>query len=80
MSNLMDNIKILRESTGAGFLDCKKALEENNNEIEKFFKRKGKTLKRIQTNKCEIVLPKMCSQQENRFFLKTDVKKWNLHD
>ncbi len=27
-----------------------------------------KTLKRIQTNKCERILPKMCSQQENRFF------------
>ncbi|SVD84030.1 uncharacterized protein METZ01_LOCUS436884, partial [marine metagenome] len=31
MSNLMDSIKSLRESTGAGFLDCKKALQENNN-------------------------------------------------
>ena len=44
MSNLMDNIKSLRENTGAGFLDCKKALEENNNEIEKsidFLRKKG---------------------------------------
>ena len=44
MSNLMDNIKSLRESTGAGFLDCKKALQENNNEIEKsidFLRKKG---------------------------------------
>ncbi len=44
MSNLMNNIKNLRESTGAGFLDCKKALEENNNEIEKsidFLRKKG---------------------------------------
>ena len=44
MSNLMDNIKSLRETTGAGFLDCKKALEENNNEIEKsidFLRKKG---------------------------------------
>ena len=40
----MDNIKSLRESTGAGFLDCKKALQENNNEIEKsidFLRKKG---------------------------------------
>ena len=28
-------IKELREKTGAGFLDCKNALSENNNEIEK---------------------------------------------
>ena len=44
MSSLLDNIKSLRESTGAGFLDCKKALQENNNEIEKsidFLRKKG---------------------------------------
>tara|TARA_B100000900_G_C20582264_1_gene718008 strand:+ start:218 stop:1069 length:852 start_codon:yes stop_codon:yes gene_type:complete len=35
MSNIMDLIKELREKTGAGFLDCKKSLEENNNDIEK---------------------------------------------
>ena len=28
-------IKELREKTGAGFLDCKKSLEDNNNDIEK---------------------------------------------
>ena len=27
-------IKELREKTGAGFLDCKNALKENNNDIE----------------------------------------------
>ena len=44
MANLIENIKNLRETTGAGFLDCKKALEENNNEIEKsieFLRKKG---------------------------------------
>ena len=44
MSNLINNIKSLRELTGAGFLDCKKALQENNNEIEKsidFLRKKG---------------------------------------
>tara|TARA_B100000989_G_scaffold284418_1_gene251214 strand:+ start:705 stop:1556 length:852 start_codon:yes stop_codon:yes gene_type:complete len=35
MSNIMELIKELREKTGAGFLDCKKSLEENNNNIEK---------------------------------------------
>ena len=30
MSELIDSIKNLRELTGVGYLDCKKALEENN--------------------------------------------------
>ena len=34
MSNLTKLIKELRDKTGAGFLDCKKSLEENNNNIE----------------------------------------------
>ena len=33
MSNL-DLIKELRDKTGAGFLDCKNALKENNNDID----------------------------------------------
>ena len=44
MNNLMSNIKNLREITGAGFLDCKKALEENNNNIDNsidFLRKKG---------------------------------------
>ena len=35
MSNITNLIKELREKTGAGFLDCKKSLEDNNNDIEK---------------------------------------------
>ena len=35
MSDLMDNIKNLREMTGAGFLDCKLALKENDHNLEK---------------------------------------------
>ena len=35
MSDIINNIKNLRETTGAGFLDCKLALEQNNNEIQK---------------------------------------------
>ena len=35
MSSLNKLIKELREKTGAGFLDCKKCLEDNNNNIEK---------------------------------------------
>ncbi len=34
MSSITDLIKELRDKTGAGFLDCKKSLEENNNDIE----------------------------------------------
>ena len=35
MSSITDLIKELRDKTGAGFLDCTKSLEENNNDIEK---------------------------------------------
>ena len=35
MPTLTELIKELREKTGAGFLDCKKSLEENNNDIDK---------------------------------------------
>ena len=34
MSDKMNLIKALRDKTGAGFLDCKNALAENENEIE----------------------------------------------
>ena len=33
MSELLNNLKNLREISGAGFLDCKKALEENDQSI-----------------------------------------------
>ncbi len=35
MSSVTELIKELRQKTGAGFLDCKKSLDENNNDIEK---------------------------------------------
>ena len=46
MSNkdLLDNIKKLREMTGVGFKDCKTALDETSNDIEKsveFLRKKG---------------------------------------
>ena len=43
MSNL-DIIKNLRQISGAGFLDCKTALDENDNDIEKsllYLRKKG---------------------------------------
>ena len=44
MKDLMESIKNLREITGAGFLDCKKALQENNHDIDSsidFLRKKG---------------------------------------
>jgi elongation factor Ts len=44
MNDLILNIKNLREITGSGYLDCKKALEDNNNSIENaidFLRKKG---------------------------------------
>ena len=40
----MSKIKNLREITGSGFLDCKKALEENNNDVDNsidYLRKKG---------------------------------------
>ena len=44
MTDLMENIKNLREITGAGFMDCKKALEENSYDVDSsidFLRKKG---------------------------------------
>tara|TARA_B100000408_G_scaffold29340_1_gene21574 strand:- start:2731 stop:3597 length:867 start_codon:yes stop_codon:yes gene_type:complete len=44
MNNIMVNIKNLRDMTGAGFLDCQKALEANDQSIEKsivYLRKKG---------------------------------------
>ncbi len=44
MSNTANFIKELRVKTGAGFLDCKNALSENNNDLEKaieYLRKKG---------------------------------------
>ena len=44
MNNIMVNVKNLREMTGAGFLDCKKALEASDQSIEKsivYLRKKG---------------------------------------
>ena len=35
MNELINSIKKLRQISGAGFLDCKKVLKENDNDIEK---------------------------------------------
>ncbi|MFH0955955.1 MAG: translation elongation factor Ts [Candidatus Falkowbacteria bacterium] len=35
MLNIMENIKILRDKTGAGVVDCKKALDESGGDINK---------------------------------------------
>ena len=60
MSNtdLLKNIKKLRELTGVGFKDCKTAIEENNGDIEKsieFLRKKGiaKASKKMERNASE---------------------------
>lgn len=35
MSEIIELIKVLRDRTGAGLMDCKKALQENDNDVEK---------------------------------------------
>ena len=35
MANMIELIKELRERTGAGMMDCKHALEESNQDVEK---------------------------------------------
>lgn len=35
MSQIIELIKVLRDRTGAGLMDCKKALLENDNDVEK---------------------------------------------
>ena len=42
--NILDKVKKLRELTGVGFKDCKKAIDENDGDIEKsieFLRKKG---------------------------------------
>ncbi len=44
MKDSVDLIKNLRNKTGAGFLDCKNALSENNNNIDEaieYLRKKG---------------------------------------
>ena len=35
MANLLELVKQLRDQTGAGMMDCKKALEASNNDLSK---------------------------------------------
>ena len=35
MASNIELIKILRERTGAGMMDCKRALDETNNDVDK---------------------------------------------
>ena len=34
-NNILEKVKELREITGVGFKDCKKAIDENNGDIDK---------------------------------------------
>ena len=35
MSEIIELIKVVRERTGAGLMDCKNALKESDNDVEK---------------------------------------------
>ena len=68
--NLLDSIKKLRELTGVGFKDCKIALDENNNDIEKSrlsfgnFDYYNNALKL-----CDFALKEVAEQNNNVFFV-----------
>lgn len=58
---MMNNIKTLRDKTGCGILDCKKALEEANDDIEKavdILRKKGiaRAAKRADREACEGII------------------------
>ena len=50
----VEQIKLLRERTGAGMMDCKKALEESNGDIEKaieYLRKKGASVIQKHSNR-----------------------------
>ncbi len=68
--NILDKVKKLRELTGVGFKDCKKAIDENNGDIEKsieFLRKKGiaKANKRMEKIAADGLV--CISEKENSF-------------
>jgi len=68
--NILDKVKKLRELTGVGFKDCKKAIDENNGDIEKsieFLRKKGiaKANKRMERIAADGLV--CISEKENSF-------------
>ena len=55
MASVIELIKQLRERTGAGLSDCKKALETNNNDLNKasdWLREQGIAKSKNHTNNC----------------------------
>lgn len=70
----MEDIKKLRESTGAGMVECKKALEEANNDIDKaieILRKKGiaKAAKRADREANEGIIKTKLSVDEKKVFI-----------
>ncbi len=70
----MENIKILRERTGAGMVDCKKALDETNGDIElavELLRKKGiaKAAKRGERETTEGVIKIEVNAENNEAYM-----------
>ncbi|MFA4941609.1 MAG: translation elongation factor Ts [Patescibacteria group bacterium] len=70
----MDNIKLLREKSGAGMVDCKKALEESGGDIEKameFLRKNGiaKAAKRSDREASEGIVMVAANEDGNEGYL-----------
>jgi elongation factor Ts len=70
----MDNIKLLREKSGAGMVDCKKALEESEGDIEKameFLRKRGiaKAAKRSDREASEGIVMVAANEDGNEGYL-----------
>ena len=68
--NVLEKVKTLRELTGVGFKDCKKAIDENNGDIEKsieFLRKKGiaKAYKKMERVAADGLVS--ISEKENNF-------------
>lgn len=70
----MENIKELRDKTGAGIVDCKKALEESGGDIEKaveILRKKGiaKAAKRSERETSEGVIKVLTNEENNEAYI-----------
>ena len=70
----MEDIKQLRDKTGAGIVDCKKALEESGGDIEKaveILRKKGiaKAAKRTDRETSEGIIKLLTNEEENEGYI-----------
>lgn len=70
MSTIIELIKVLRERTGAGMMDCKRALENNDLDVEKaidWLREKGITKAATKSNRIAAEGLAAISQKDNSF-------------